>query len=165
MNTAPVAEWSGFFAAAAGALGALGGLVFVSLSINLARIMALPGMSGRAAETLFLLAGSLAGSLVALVPELSSDRLASLLLLVALPTWVVPMISQLNALLVHTRDARWLTARRAVLHQFAALPGVLACVALYGWLPGGLGWFAFGVVASILVAILNSWVLLVEILR
>lgn len=165
MGTTPIAEWSGFFTAAAGALGALVGLVFVSLSINLARIIALPGMTGRAGETLGLLAGSLAGTLAVLVPNLSSQQLASVLLLIALPTWLLPMISQLKALQAHTRQSDRLTARRALLHQFAALPGVLASLALHGWLPGGLAWFALGVVASILVAVLNSWVLLVEILR
>ncbi len=165
MNPVTPADWSAFFTAAAGALGALAGLVFVSLSINLTRILALPGMSGRAAETLLLLAGALAGSLVALVPGLRPEELATMLLLVALPTWVIPVLSQLKALKTNTRDARALTARRAVLHQCAALPSVLACVALYGGLPGGLSWFALGVVASILVAMLNSWVLLVEILR
>lgn len=165
MNAAPIAEWAGFFAAAAGALGALAGLVFVSLSINLTRIMAVPGLSGRAGETLLLLAGALTGSLVVLVPELPPHRLASLLVLVTLPTWVMPMITQFRAPRADPRQFRWLAARRAVLHQCAALPGVLACAALAGWLPGGLGWFALGIVVSILVAMLNSWVLLVEILR
>ena len=48
--------WSNFLVAVAGAAGALAGRVFVSLSINLARILALPGVTGRAAETLILLA-------------------------------------------------------------------------------------------------------------
>lgn len=165
MNAAAQADWSVFFAAAAGALGALAGLVFVSLSINLKRIMQLPGISSRAGETIVLLAGSLAGSLVALTPQPSAYHLGTILLLVAVPTWAVPTIRQVKSLGSYTRDAHWQIARRMVLHQFAALPAVLACVALYGGLPGGLGWLALGVIASTMVAMLNSWVLLVEILR
>jgi hypothetical protein len=51
-----VAGWSELLTAVAGTAGALVGLVFVALSINLARILALPGVSGRAAETIVLLA-------------------------------------------------------------------------------------------------------------
>jgi hypothetical protein len=50
------ASWTDFLVAAAGATAALVGLVFVGLSINLKRILALPGVSGRAAETVLLLA-------------------------------------------------------------------------------------------------------------
>lgn len=57
--------------AAAGASGALVGLVFVALSINLARILALPSVPGRAAETILLLASALIGILLALIPGLS----------------------------------------------------------------------------------------------
>jgi len=49
------AGWTDFLVAAAGATGALVGLVFVGLSINLTRILALPGVSGRAAETVLLI--------------------------------------------------------------------------------------------------------------
>jgi len=59
--------WSEFLVAIAGASSALTGLVFVALSINLARIIELPGVSGRAAETLIVLAGALIGSLAALM--------------------------------------------------------------------------------------------------
>jgi hypothetical protein len=34
-----------------------------------------------------------------------------------------------------------------------------------GFLPGGMAWFALATVLSIAVALLNAWVLLVEILR
>jgi hypothetical protein len=72
--------WSDFFVAAAGAAGALVGLSFVAISINLARIIELPGVAGRAAETIVLLSGTLAGSLVALMPHLTSRQLGEALL-------------------------------------------------------------------------------------
>ena len=57
------------------------------------------------------------------------------------------------------------TVARLVLYQLATLPLLLAGLSLLGQVAGGLQWFALAVVLSILVALLNAWVLLVEILR
>jgi modulator of FtsH protease len=165
MQSTVNADWSGFFTAAAGAAGALAGLVFVSLSINLARIIALPGVSGRAAETIILLAGTLAGTLLVLIPHLTPEHLGVILLAVTLPTWLVPILIQARAILAHTFQRPSLAVLRAVLHQVATLPGVLAGLSLCGLFPGGIAWFAGGVIACMLVAMFNAWVLLVEILR
>ncbi len=54
---------------------------------------------------------------------------------------------------------------RFVLYQAATAPLLLAGLSLRGYLAGGLAWFALAVVLSITVALLNAWVLLVEILR
>jgi hypothetical protein len=88
MESSAIADWSDFFVTAAGAASALAGLVFVSLSINLARIIELPGVAGRAAETIILLAGTLAGTLLALIPHLSPERLGAILLVVTLSNWL-----------------------------------------------------------------------------
>ena len=165
MDVSPVTAWGEFFVATAGAAAALAGLVFVALSINLVRIIETPGVSGRAAETIILLAGSLAGSLAALVPHASSAQLAGLLFVVTLPTWLVPVGIQLKTLRAQAYQNSRLAILRAGLHQLASLPGVLSGVALLGLLPGGIEWFALGAVMSMLAAMVNAWVLLVEIVR
>lgn len=165
MEVSPVAGWSDFLAAAATTAGALVGLVFVSLSINLTRIIALPGVSGRAAETIILLSGALAESLLALIPQLPAARLGWAMLAVAGLTWAVPVLIQLRAARAHTFYRRSLALVRAALHQLAAVPAVLAAVCLIHLQPGAMDWLALGNIASMLVAILNAWVLLVEILR
>ena len=96
MDNSVVAGWTDFFVAAAAAVGALAGLVFVALSINLARIIELPGISGRAAETVTLLSAALIASLVVLVPDLSVRRLGVLLLIIWIPAWMVPTIHQVR---------------------------------------------------------------------
>jgi modulator of FtsH protease len=50
--TPPIAEWSTLLAVEAGAAATLTGLVFVAVSMNAAKIMAFPGLPGRAAESL-----------------------------------------------------------------------------------------------------------------
>jgi hypothetical protein len=56
------------------------------------------------------------------------------------------------------------TFRRFVLDQPATLL-LLAGLSLQGFLAGSLQWFTLAAVLSIAVALLNVWVLLVEILR
>jgi len=159
------AGWSEFLLAIAGATGALVGLVFVALSINLARIIELPGVTGRAAEAIVLLAGTLTASLVALIPHQSNVHLGVSLLMVAVPTWATSVIIQVRSGIKRAYYRPSLALMRAALHQLATLPGIYAGLALCGLLPGGLGWFAFGAIASMLVAMFSAWVLLVEILR
>jgi hypothetical protein len=157
------AHWNDFLVATAGTAGALAGLLFVALSINLTRILELPGVSGRAGETILLLAAVLCGSLFALVPDQPPGRLGLMLLLAWLLTWAEPTLRQLKEL--GRVQYRVYTIQRLVLYQLATLPLLLAGLSLRGYLAGGLQWFALAVVLSIAVALLNAWVLLVEILR
>jgi hypothetical protein len=157
------AHWSDFLVATAGTAGALAGLLFVALSINLARILELPGISGRAGETILLLAVVLVGALFALVPQLPAARLGWMFLLLWLLAWAEPTLRQLREL--RRPQYRTYTVQRLVLYQLATLPLLLAGLSLHGYLAGGLQWFALAVVLSIAVALLNAWVLLVEILR
>jgi len=160
-----IAGWTDFLVASAGAIGTLAGLVFVSLSINLARIIELRGVSGRAGETLLLLTGTLAGVLTMLIPHLTVREHGLILCATAVPTWLLPNLIQVRSVRERTYYRAVHAVIRGVLHQAATLPGVIAGISLCGYLPGGLDWFAVGVIVSMLVAMFNAWVLLVEILR
>ena len=48
----PLSEWHTLLSVQAGAAATLTGLVFVAVSINLARIVETPGLIGRAAESI-----------------------------------------------------------------------------------------------------------------
>jgi modulator of FtsH protease len=165
MDHSVITGWTDFLIASAGVIGALVGLVFVSLSINLARIIELPGLAGRAAETMILLGGTLTGILVSLIPRLSERQLGLALAVAAIPTWFVPMVIQFQPIRNRTYFRLSHEIIRAVMHQAATLPGVMTVFALCGFLRGGIAWFAVGVIMSIVVAITNAWVLLVEIMR
>jgi hypothetical protein len=60
---------------------------------------------------------------------------------------------------------RWHFVPRVVLCQVATLPIAAAGVGVMGWGVSGLYWLVVGVVISLLVAVLDAWVLLVEIHR
>jgi modulator of FtsH protease len=158
--------WSDFFVAAAGVAGALAGLVFVSLSINLERILKLPSAIGRAGETLFVLAGVLAVALISIVPAQSARHLGVILLFAAIPVWFLPMLTQLRTYRQRQYQHVAQVLLRAALHQFAMLPIVLGALGLVGAIDGfGISGVAAGCIIAMLVAMFSAWVLLVEILR
>jgi hypothetical protein len=159
------AGWTDFLVAAAGASGALVGLVFVALSINLGRILAMPGVSGRAAETVLLLANVLLATLLALIPGLPQQQLGLVFLALWLPTWGVSTAVQLQGLRRRQYHRLPLALLRFVLYQLASVPLLLAALSLRGCFQGGLYWLALGLILSLMVALFNAWVLLVEILR
>jgi hypothetical protein len=165
MEGGTLAGWGDFLVAVSGAAGALAGLVFVALSINLGRILESPGVSGRAGETILLLAGSLVGSLLALVPYPSARGLGLVMIAVGLPTWILPTSIQIQALRQGHYQRLTYTLLRLLLHQAATLPFLVAGLSLHGLFGGGMYWLAAALVLSLVVALINAWVLLVEILR
>jgi hypothetical protein len=157
--------WTDFMVATAGATSALAGLVFVALSINLARILELPGVAARAGETIVLLAGALLGSLFALIPGLKPSLLGALYLVLWLPTWGVPTMIQIAALRQRQYYRLGYAIIRVLLYQAATIPIFLAGLSFTRHEAGGLMWFAGSVLLSLIVALFNAWILLVEILR
>jgi modulator of FtsH protease len=131
MHAYSTAEWQGLFIAEAGASAALAGLLFVAISINLARILLGAGLPGRAGEAIVLLVAVLVISTLALVPGQSPTVLGAELLAAGLVAWSVRV----------------------------------AAVSLLLRAGGGLYWLVPGVVLCLVVAVLDAWVLLIEILR
>jgi hypothetical protein len=165
-----VDEWHDFFLAAAGAAAVLAGLVFVGVSINLDTIMSNPtyGLAGRALEALVLLVAVLIVTIVLLVPAQGMVLAGAEVLTVGVVDWAAVVIIQL-LVLRNWRSLdpsfRWHFVPRVVLCQVATLPIVAAGVGVMGWDLGELYWLVVGVVLSLLVAVLDAWVLLVEIHR
>ena len=87
------------------------------------------------------------------------------ILIVGLLVWGLGSAFHVRALRGYTEQPPLLRFTNLLLLEFAALPYVVAGVALllgYSW---GLYWIAAGVLFSVVKAVSDSWVLLVEIKR
>ena len=155
-------EWTDFFVAAAGASAALAGLVFVAVSINIDRILKLEGVPERALETVLTLLGVVLVSLTSLMPGLSNDALGALLLVVSLS--LVAVAVQINRHSHIPADGEAHISRH-FLRAMATLPVLVGAISLLAGTGGGLYWIAAAVLLATLAAVINAWVLLVEILR
>jgi hypothetical protein len=162
-----IARWSGFLAVAAEVMATLTGLIFVAVSINLARIVEFPGLPERAAETIVQLLGALIISLIALVPGQSALLVGLELAVGGAILWILQTRLQLRSF----RKLRSSEAsdRRPIitiaLAQLAAVPFVLAGITLALGTLGGLYWLVPGLIFSMIIGVATAWVLLVEILR
>jgi hypothetical protein len=165
MSGAMLEGWKDFYVAVASAASALAGLVFVALSINLDRILSIPGLPARGAETVILLAAALMVSLVALIPGQSPLVLGLELGAVGVIAWGVPVALQIMTWRGRTYPKRWQFRQRASLHQAATLPLLVGSAAMIVAANGAPYWVALGVVLSLCLGLVNAWVLLVEILR
>jgi modulator of FtsH protease len=160
-----IGDWETFFAAQAGAMAALAGLVFVALSINLRDILGAPGLTGRAAEAIILMVQPVIAALLVLIPNQGMRALGIELLVLGAGTFVSVNVLIWNAFdAIRARPPREI-ATRLTLAELAVLPTIIAGALLIDHSITGLDWQAVGAILCLCVGIIDAWVLLVEILR
>jgi hypothetical protein len=157
--------WEGLFLAEAGASAALAGLLFVAISINLAKILEVRGLVGRAGEAIVLLVAVLVASTLVLVPDQPRAALGTELLAAGLLAWSILVVIHARAVRGRLGPSRGVLVGRIVMAQVAILPFLVAGASLLLRAGGGLYWLVPGVVLCLVVAVLNAWVLLIEIVR
>jgi len=161
-----LSEWSSFFQGELGAAAALAGLLFVSVSVNQARILELGRMADRGLEALVMLLLVLVVASLPLVPgqplrllgaEILGLGTATLATLVPLQRAYLREVDALNR-----RRSVWMVAgnRSAVL--VIALAGLVLL-----WRADGAGIYVLapGILLSFVATGANAWVLLIEINR
>ena len=156
-----IESWTVFLSVAAGVAATLTGLIFVAVSINLSRILEVPRIANRAAESILQMFGGLLISMCALVPGLSSLVLGVEVALIGLMLWMLVTILQYRSF---AREF----PRPFISIALAQIATILFCFAGISMATGTLGglyWLAPGIILSMTAGVSNAWVLLVEILR
>jgi hypothetical protein len=152
--------WDSFFLGHVGASAALGGLLFVAISLNLPQISSAPGLADRALIALSLLLAILVVSSFMLIPGQPPAVLGVEVLLVGIGLAVLGTTRRQRS------DNRAKTIGNAVFLAVAVLPYVVGGAAiLAGGLRAGLYLVAAAIVLSLVKAVLDAWVLLIEINR
>jgi hypothetical protein len=157
--------WSTFFSANASASAALTGLLFVAASINLARIIPSPLLIARLAKALLTLVGVLLAAELCLVPAQSPRMLGAELVVIGAPVWVMVTILERASSRTNVYIGKWGKVGHFLLAQSAVLATIAGGLSLMAGRDGGLYWVVVGVMISFATALLDAWVLLIEILR
>jgi len=159
-------QWHDLFVAVAGASAALAGLLFVAVSINVERILKYEGLPERGIEALAMLLVPLVVSIAGLLPGQSHVPLGIELLVISA---VLLGIMRRLPIAHHLPDGIETPPRYVLNRQTVRLTGsvllLLGALAELFAVAGGLYWVAAAIVLLILGAVINAWVLLVEILR
>jgi len=161
--------WGDLFLAAAGATAALSGLIFVALSVNIRTVLDTEKsegqnfLTGRALEALGALLIVLVISLVGLTPGIPRWALAAFILLSGLGSATSPVRALLASRQQAAIDLPLLL--RLVFAVALTVTLLLAGVTLATGHGGGLYWLPVAFVLAIVIAAINAWVLLVEVLH
>lgn len=165
MDAVSITEWTSYLSVQAEAAATLTGLVFVAVSINLARIISIPGLTGRAAESLLQLFGVVIVSTTALIPRQLPVPLGLEILAVGSFLWMVQTVLQVRYVASKTGHPRLWAISRIVQTQFVGIPFCVAGILLMSGSPAGMYWIALGCIFSLIAGVFGAWVLLIEILR
>ena len=157
--------WENFFIAEVGASAALLGLIFVGVSINLTRIISLPGLPNRAFLALIILLTILIMCSLLLIPGQSQTLVGIELLVVGLLVWITA--TRLDVIILLKKEPQYRSSYmlNMALTQSALLPYLIAGIIVLTRGAGGLYWLVPAIIISFIKAILDAWVLLVEINR
>lgn len=157
--------WKDFAVAVVGIGAVLAGLVFVAVSVNLESIVSGPRLAGRAAHSLILFFTPAVLCVLLLIPGQSHVALGVEMIVVGVI--IAPWLAVLNR--PWGRPPEWILAAWIMGNAVpAALLVVATIIAGLGEISetlGGLYRLPVGIVVAFLGALLNTWVLLVEIKR
>jgi hypothetical protein len=158
-------EWSNFFAAELAALASLTGFVVVAISINLARIVSVESLSSRAGEALIGPVGAITATSLILIPEQAAWLMGGAVLAIGLVLVGAPIVLQARSWRARKDATAVERIIRALMSEGLGLTFIIGGALLMPGGRAGLPWIAAGDVAFLVAVVLNSWVLMIEILR
>jgi hypothetical protein len=160
-----IEAWSNFFIAQCGASAALLGLLFVSVSLNLSRILSYPQLPARALLAMLLLLTILIVALLMLIPGQSRAANSIEVLAAGLLLGGSAVFAKARDLRRSISDWQFYFIQDSILLAAAILPYFVAGFLLLRGDAAALYWLAAAMIASILKSVGDAWVLLVEIHR
>jgi hypothetical protein len=159
-------QWKDLFVAVAGASAALAGLLFVAVSINVERIVKYEGLPERGIEALAMLLVPLVASIAGLLPGQGHVAFGVELAVIAAVLVAVLLSLPISANFPdHIEMPAHYLASRQVVRFLGTVPLAIGALAELFAVAGGLYWLGAAIVFLTLGAVVNAWVLLVEILR
>lgn len=166
MGAVDVTEsWESFFVAEVGGSAALLGLLFVALSMNLAKILSFGGLADRALQALLLLLSILIVGSLMLMPAQPD-------VVIGLEELLVATVSAVTGILLGVRAYRQASAeyRRQFTWNLVEFVAVFVPCAVGGAIVtagniSGVYWLAAGICLAFIKAINDAWVFLIEINR
>jgi hypothetical protein len=159
-------DWTNFFLGELGAAAALAGLLFVAVSVNQARILQLGRMADRALEALVMLLLVLVISSVTLIPGQSFREVGIEILILGAVTLAAMVPLQRSYMRDLDPSYRRPTSRIVRINRLAVGLITLAGIVIT-WRGDDRGLYLLppGILLSFLAAMVNTWVLLIEINR
>ncbi len=159
-------EWAYFFQGELSAAAALAGLLFVSVSVNQARILELGRMADRALEALAMLLLVLVVASLALTPGQPARLLGGEILATAGATMIALVLLQHTYMRDVEAEYRANSMRLVWLTRTSVFLIALAGAVIL-WRGDGVGLYLLtpGILLSFAAAGVNAWVLLIEINR
>lgn len=157
--------WHDFFVAVAGAAAALTGLIFVGVSLSLTKLLTIPRLLDRASSALILLLTLLIISCFGLVPNQASILLGLEILSIGVVIWIIMFRLDQSILKATQKEYRKQYKRMIVFTQVAILPYLISGIVTLCTGYSGIYWLIPAIVFSFSKAVLDAWVLLVEIHR
>lgn len=165
MENSWLQDWTNLYVGMLGAASALTGLLFVSISVNLDRVVKMGGVPERGRETLVLMLSVIIVSIHVLTPQ-SRDSFGTNVL-----TQSVLQIACLTVLQfrrVTRTEGRFRghdLLLNTVTNQLPAFLMLAGAVVILQNDDGSMGWLTASLIAAVIAYFSNAWILLVEILR
>lgn len=157
--------WESFFLGEVGAAAALGGLLFVAVSINVAKIIDVPGLADRALQALLILLSLLTIAALMLMPEQSMLAMGIEVIVVTAVTMVVGTLLGLRGLRQSEAAHRSHFVWSIISFEIVFLVSLLGGIIVLAGNPAGLYWLAIGMCLGFIKAVSDAWIFLVEINR
>jgi hypothetical protein len=160
--------WTNFFIAQCSASAALLGLLFVSVSLNLNKILAFRVLANRALIAMLLLLAILIVASLMLIPGQSLAANALEVLCVAISVSAIGTITGIGGIRDTASDSHGTSLKRYarfVLQEISMLPYLIAGIMLLAERTAAFYWLAAAMILSFITSAIDAWVLLVEINR